>query len=47
MFWGWHNDRYLVQCLCNLQEKYDCGGIDKDEWLVIANEFDKEMRFCP
>lgn len=47
MFWGWHNDRYLVQCLCNLQEKYDCGGIDKDEWLVIANRFDEEMRFCP
>ena len=47
MFWGWHNDRYLVQCLCNLQEKYDCDGIDKDEWLVIANKFNEEMRFCP
>ena len=47
IFSSWHNDRYLIQCLCNLQEKYDCGGIDKYEWLVIANKFDKEMRFCP
>lgn len=21
----WHNDRYLLQCIMNLQEKYDCG----------------------
>lgn len=46
-FSGWHNDRYLNQCLCNLQEKYDCGGIQEEEWLVIANKFDEEMRFCP
>lgn len=46
-FSAWHNDRYLVQCLCNLQEKYDCGGISENEWLVIANKFDEEMRFCP
>ncbi len=26
MFEGWHNDRYLIQCYYNLQEKYDCGG---------------------
>ena len=47
VFVDWHNDRYLVQCLCNLQEKYDCGGIHEGEWLVIANRFDEEMRFCP
>ena len=35
----WHNDRYLKQCLYNLQEKYDCGGISKDEWKVIINRF--------
>lgn len=46
-FSGWHNDRYLNQCLCNLQEKYDCGGVTDKEWLVIANKFDEEMRFCP
>ena len=47
VFPSWHNDRYLVQCLCNLQEKYDCGGISEDEWMIIANRFDDEMRFCP
>ena len=47
IFNDWHNDRYLVQCLYNLQEKYDCGGISNEEWLVIANGFDEEMRFCP
>lgn len=35
IFAGWHNDRYLLQCFCNLQEKYDCGAISKDEWFKI------------
>lgn len=37
LFEGWHNDRYLRQCLANLQEKYDCGGITDDEWIILAN----------
>lgn len=47
IFNDWHNDRYLVQCLCNLQEKYDCGGISENEWMIIASKFGDEMRFCP
>lgn len=35
LFEGWHNDRYLMQCLHNLQEKYDCGGITTEEWCEI------------
>jgi uncharacterized protein (TIGR02328 family) len=35
----WHNERYLKQCLFNLQEKFDCGGISKDEWKVIEDKF--------
>ena len=31
----WMNDRYLVQCYYNLQEKYDCGGLTKDEWSKV------------
>lgn len=31
----WHNDRYLNQCLANLEEKYDCGGISDVEWKLI------------
>lgn len=39
----WHNDRYLKQCLFNLQEKYDCGGIPENEWKVIENHFSKYL----
>lgn len=39
IFNSWHNDRYLKQCLFNLQEKYDCGGIPEKEWQVIQNNF--------
>lgn len=35
LFDGWHNDRYLMQCFYNLQEKYDCGGISEEEWRKI------------
>lgn len=31
----WHNSRYFWQCYYNLQEKYDCGGISKEEWAKI------------
>ena len=34
----WHNRRYYIQCLYNLQEKYDCGGISKDEWELIVKD---------
>lgn len=39
LFENWHNERYLKQCLFNLQEKFDCGGIPKDEWKVIEDKF--------
>lgn len=35
LFEGWHNERYLKQCYYNLQEKYDCRGISKEEWMKI------------
>lgn len=34
-FPGWHNDRYLIQCYFNLEEKYDCGMISEKEWAEI------------
>lgn len=37
IFADWHNTRYLKQCFCNLQEKYDCGGISEKEWNKIIN----------
>lgn len=39
LFENWHNERYLKQCLYNLQEKYDCGGISDDEWKLIEEHF--------
>ena len=41
IFEGWHNERYLKQCLFNLQEKYDCGGISDEEWKIIEDKFGK------
>ena len=40
LFADWHNERYLKQCLYNLQEKYDCGGISEDEWKIITDNFE-------
>lgn len=37
LFEGWHNRRYLLQCLFNLQEKYDCGGITDNEWYILEH----------
>lgn len=37
LFDGWHNDRYCHQCLLNLQEKYDCGGISEEEYRILVN----------
>ena len=34
-----HNDRYLRQCLYNLEEKAMRGIISKKEWLKIYNKF--------
>ena len=38
MFHGWHNERYLIQCYHNLEEKYDCGGVPEDEWRKVVNK---------
>ena len=42
-FEEWHKERYLRQCLYNLQEKYDCGGISLEEWNKIYAKFWKIM----
>ena len=44
IFDDWHNDRYLMQCLYNLQEKYDCGGIPEDEWVRVQNRYEELMK---
>ena len=44
MFADWHNQRYLVQCYCNLQEKFDRGGISEKEWKKIYNKYKKLIK---
>lgn len=41
--YGEHNNRYLKQCLYNLQEKYDRGIISETEWKLIENKFREEL----
>ena len=39
LFKDWHNDRYMRQCLSNLQEKADCGAIPAEEWKRITDRW--------
>lgn len=39
LFPNWHNDRYYRQCYFNLQEKFDCGGITREEWDNIQRAY--------
>ena len=39
LFLNWHNDRYLTQCMYNLEEKHDCKGITDDEWNVLLRGY--------
>ena len=43
VFCGWHNDRYLKQCLMNLQEKADCGAIPAEEWKKITDRWPEAL----
>ena len=44
LFNKWHNLRYLRQCYYNLQEKYDCDGIEGEEWGIILDFILEKMR---
>ena len=44
IFPEWHNDRYLQQCFYNLQEKFDCGGIDTEDYDRIGKEVSKLLQ---
>lgn len=37
----WHTPRYLDQCMANLQEKYDCGGVSQEEWDKLCVGYGK------
>ena len=41
IFQQWHTKRYLWQCYANLEEKYDCGGIPEEEWILVEDRMRK------
>lgn len=38
-FVSWHTLQYLNQCMSNLEEKFDCGGISEEEWARLCEEY--------
>ena len=39
LFQNWHNTKYLIQCVYNLEEKWDCGCISETDWLKIRAKY--------
>ena len=37
IFYNWHTDKYFWQCVTNLEEKHDCGGVSDEEWDKIVD----------
>lgn len=46
LFDAWHSTRYLLQCMNNLAEKYDRGGITFNEWFRIVNKTRSMHAYC-
>lgn len=42
IFPGWHTPKYLTQCLANLEEKHDRGGIPDDEWNYLLKSIGRK-----
>ena len=47
LYSNWHNKRYLQQCYYNLEEKYDRGGINDDEWSKILRCHSLDCVYLP
>ena len=39
IFYGWHDDIYLRECLYNMEEKARAGAIPTNEWRIICDKF--------
>lgn len=47
LYEDWHNIRYLIQCYFNIEEKYDCGGIDEKDFKNIEKVYREECnKYC-
>lgn len=40
----WHNEKYIRQCIYNLEEKYDCGGIKEEDFKKIVDAYVRKYR---
>ena len=38
LYYNIHNDRYFWQCYMNIQEKYDRGMFNDDEWKLVETK---------
>ena len=47
VFKCWHNERYLLQCFHNLQEKHDCGAMSDEEFDAIVEEAMRLLKVSP
>ena len=45
IFPNWHNDRYLLQCYYNLEEKHDRGAITDKEWSLINDYVSDRLEY--
>ena len=41
LFSDWHNEKYLIQCYFNLEEKWMCGGIPNEDFFKVREEVSK------
>lgn len=39
VFFSWHTPKYLDQCMTNLEEKFDCGGVSQEEWAKLCGGY--------
>lgn len=39
LFPNWHNEKYIRQCIYNLEEKYDCGGVTDEAFEKIVRVY--------
>lgn len=45
IFKEWHTGRYMMQCMKNLEEKYDRGAITDAEWELLVKKAEEHFMF--
>lgn len=45
LFYGFHDDRYIKQCLYKFQEMYDCDALTSDVWKELQSKFSRLIEY--